>query len=137
MKTRIKLDMYPGEVYQGRIHRIHPTIDQTTRTFKTEILINNPDEKLRPGMFARVMLELQNEKTFMVPAASILQQEGTNNRYIFINNNGTAQKIAVTLGNRFDDKTEIHADNLCEDQELIVAGQTNLEDGVKLAIVRE
>jgi multidrug efflux pump subunit AcrA (membrane-fusion protein) len=88
-------------------------------------------------MFARVMLELQNEKTFMVPAASILQQEGTNNRYIFINNNGTAQKIAVTLGNRFDDKTEIHADNLYEGQELIVAGQTNLEDGVKLAIVRE
>jgi RND family efflux transporter MFP subunit len=135
MKARIKLDMYPGESFRGRVYRVHPTVDEATRTFQTEILIDNPDEKLRPGMFARVMLELRSDRAITVPAVSVMQQEGTNNRYIYVSNDGTARKIMVTIGKRFDDRQEIISDSLREGMQLVVAGQASLEEGARLKVV--
>lgn len=137
MRARITLDMYPGETFRGRVYRVHPTMDEATRTFQAEIRIDNPDEKLRPGMFARVMLELREDRAITVPAVSVMQQEGTNNRYIFISNDGTARKIMVTIGKRFDDKQEIISDSLKEGMKLVVAGQASLEEGVALKVVEQ
>jgi RND family efflux transporter MFP subunit len=137
MTAVIHLDMYPGETFRGKIYRVHPTVNETTRTFKTEILVNNPDEKLRPGMYARVMLELRNEKAITVPAMSVMKQEGTNNRYIYISNGGTARKIRVKIGKRFDDKQEIISDSLKEGMQLVVSGHANLEEGATVKIVEK
>jgi len=137
MKATIRLDMYPGKTFTGKVYRVHPTVDETTRTFLTEIMINNPGKKLRPGMFARVNLELEQEEAITVPAVSVMQQEGTNNRFIFVNNDGSARKINVELGQRFDDKLEIRSDYLEEGMQLVVAGQASLEDGARLKVVGE
>lgn len=137
MKARIKLDMYSDKTFQGRVYRVHPTVDEATRTFQTEILIDNPDEKLRPGMFARVMLELRSDRAITVPAVSVLQQEGTNNRYIYVSNDGTARKIIVTIGKRFDDRQEIISDSIREGMQLVVAGQASLEEGARLKVVEQ
>jgi len=137
MKAGVRLDMYPNETFEGRIRLVHPTVDETTKTFKTEIIIDNPDERLRPGMFARVSIEMRNEQALVVPAISVMQQEGTNKRYIYLNDNGTARKINVTLGKRFDDIVEIISEELHEGQELVVSGQANLMEGAKLSVVSE
>lgn len=137
MKALVRLDMYPNDTFEGKIHLIHPTVDETTRTFKTEIIIDNPDEKLRPGMFARVYIEMQDEQALVVPAISVMQQEGTNNRYIYVNDNGTARKINVTLGKRFDDRVEIISEELEEGEELVVSGQANLMEGARMKVVKE
>jgi RND family efflux transporter MFP subunit len=134
MKASVTVDMYPNEVFEGSIYRVHPTVDQGSRTFKNEIQIQNPGEKLRPGMFARVTLNLHNEKAMVVPAIAVLQQEGTNIRYIFMNDNGQAKRVNIKMGKRFDDKLEIIADELNEGMEYIVAGHTNLTNGDKLQI---
>lgn len=137
MNALMRLDMYPSETFEGKIRLVYPTVDETTRTFKTEIIIDNPDEKLRPGMFARVFIEMQNEQALVVPAMSVMQQEGTNNRYIYVNDNGIARKVNVTLGKRFDDRVEIISEELNEGQELIVSGQANLMEGARLKVVTE
>ena len=137
MKALIRMDMYPNETFQGTIYRVHPTVDETTRTFKIEVVVGNPDEKLRPGMFARVFIELGEEEAILLPAVAVMQQEGTNNRYIYMNDNGTARKINVDLGKRFDDKVEILSGELQEGRELVVSGQANLMDGAKIRIVEE
>jgi RND family efflux transporter MFP subunit len=137
MKALIRLDMYPNETFEGSISLVHPTVDETTRTFKTEVIIDNPDEKLRPGMFARVYIEMQNEQALVIPAISVMQQEGTNNRYIYVNDNGTARKINVTLGKRFDDRVEVISRELHEDHELVVSGQANLMEGARMSVVSE
>jgi len=137
MKARIKLEMYSEETFQGRVYRVHPTVDEATRTFQTEILIDNPEEKLRPGMFARVMLELRSDRAITVPAVSVMQQEGTNNRYIYVSNDGTARKIMVRIGKRFDDRQEIISDSLREGMQLVVAGQASLEEGARLKVIKQ
>ncbi|MFW6103465.1 MAG: efflux RND transporter periplasmic adaptor subunit [Bacteroidota bacterium] len=137
MKAGVRLDMYPNETFEGKIHLVHPTVDETTKTFKTEIIIDNPDERLRPGMFARVFIEMRNEQALVVPAIAVRQQEGTNNRYIDLNDNGTARKINVTLGKRFDDRVEIISEELHEGQELVVSGQANLMEEARIRVVEK
>ena len=67
----------------------------------------------------------------------MLKLQGSNDRYVFVNENGTAKRVAVTLGQRFDDQIEIISDELQEGMELIVVGQARLVDGVALEIVSE
>ncbi len=135
MQAVVRVDMYPDESFRGKVYRIHPTIDHSTRSFMTEILIDNPREILRPGMFARVNLQLTTDRAFTVPAVSVMQQEGTNNRFVYINNDGKARKIEVTLGKRLDDKQEIISNAIQEGMQLVVAGQANIENGARLKVV--
>ncbi|MGC9330746.1 MAG: efflux RND transporter periplasmic adaptor subunit [Bacteroidales bacterium] len=134
MKAQIKSDLYPNAIFTGQVYRIYPTIDPATRTFQTEIKIDNPNEKLRPGMFVTVHITIKDEATMVVPAIAVIKQQGTNNCYVFIAENGTARKIPVKIGARFDDQFEIISDELETGMDLIVAGQPNLRHGDSIKI---
>lgn len=136
MKATITSDIYPGEQFEGSVFKVHPTIERSTRTFVAEVKIANPGEKLRPGMFVRVALALKTDETIMVPAIAILKQEGTNNRYIFVNEDNIARRIDVTIGDRVDDKIEVIADSFTVGKELIIAGQAKLMDNDPIKVVR-
>ena len=135
MKTRIVADVYPDKEYEGVIFRVHPTIDSMSRTFRAEIRITNSNEMLRPGMFARLYIDMGEVEAFMVPASSVLMQEGTNDRFIFVVENGIASRRLVKLGQRFDDKFEIASGDLKEGESLVVDGQARLTNGQKVNIV--
>ena len=135
MKARITTDIYPEKAFSGTIYRIYPTIDPNTRTFQTEFIVSNPDEILRPGMYANIELALQDAETLVIPAIAVLKQEGTNNRFVFINENGIARQINVTLDKRKDDKIEVSANGLKEGSDLIIEGQANLMNGSKINVV--
>jgi membrane fusion protein, multidrug efflux system len=129
MEVTITSDVYPKERFPGTISMLYPTIDPITRTFAVEILINNPQEKLRPGMFARAQMELEKVEAFVVPSLAILKLQGANERYVFINDNGTARRVVVEMGNRYDDRVEVISDQLKAGDQLIVAGHSRLLDG--------
>ncbi|MGE4289253.1 MAG: efflux RND transporter periplasmic adaptor subunit [Salinivirgaceae bacterium] len=135
MDAEITTNIHPDQVFSGKVHKIHPTIDAATRTFKVEVLIDNPKEELRPGMFADVAINLEKTKALTVPSITVLKQEGTNNRYVFVNNNGVAKKVSVEVGKRFDDKIEIISDEIAVGTQLIVEGQANLMDGSKIDVL--
>ncbi len=135
MKARILADVYPGNEFEGSIFRVHPTLDAMTRTFKAEIRISNNREILRPGMFARVYLDLGEEETFVVPASSVMMQEGTNDRYIFVVENGVASRRLIKLGQRFDDRFQVAGGDLEVGESLVIDGQARLSSGQKVEIV--
>ena len=137
MEAEIRTDVYPNEIFSGKVFRIHPTVSQATRTFILEIKVPNKGEKIRPGMFARVSLKLGTKNALLVPAIAVLQQAGTNERFVMIHNNGTAKKVVVRILNRQDDQLEIASSLLSGGEELIIAGQTDLEDGDLVNVVVE
>ncbi len=137
MKVKVTTDIYPEKLFEGTVYKIYPTIDAATRTFKTEIIIENPEEILRPGMYANMEIKLGDIKSFAVPAIAILKQEGTNNRFVFLNDNGIAKKIDIIIGKRFDDLVEIKNSNIKAGSELIIEGQVNLLNGSKINVVNE
>ncbi|MBN2806117.1 MAG: efflux RND transporter periplasmic adaptor subunit [Prolixibacteraceae bacterium] len=137
-KTRVEMtsDVFPGEIFLGTVYNVYPTIDPLSRSFKVEVAFNNPGLKLRPGMFGRIHLELGKTEALVVPAIAVLQQEGTNNRYIFIEKNGVARRVNVNIGERFNDKLELISDEIQPGDMLVVAGQAVLNNNNKVKVVQ-
>ncbi|MCF0206746.1 MAG: efflux RND transporter periplasmic adaptor subunit [Bacteroidales bacterium] len=133
-KVKLTSDIYEGRNFEGVIETIYPTIDANTHTFQAKVKIANAKEELRPGMYMSVEIDLDNVDAIIVPYQSVLKLQGANERYVFVNNEGYAKRVVVTLGKRFDDKIEVMSDELKEGDELITVGQAKLVDGVKLNI---
>lgn len=135
MKADITADVYESEKFTGTVYRIAPTISSATRSFIVELEVPNRNDLLKPGMFVRVSMDLGEVETFVVPAATVLLQEGTNIRYVFVEDQGLAKRVEVLIGKRFDDQLEIISENLKEGIKLISEGQSKLISGDKIEIV--
>jgi membrane fusion protein (multidrug efflux system) len=61
--VRARVDPYPDDVFEGRVTVVVRAVDVATRTFVVEALVENRDERLKPGLFARVELVLDPERT--------------------------------------------------------------------------
>jgi multidrug efflux pump subunit AcrA (membrane-fusion protein) len=86
-------------------------------------------------MFVRVSMDLGEVDTFVVPASTVLMQEGTNIRYVFVEKQGIAEHVEVLVGKRFDDMLEIISDNLKEGDRLVTEGQSRLLNNDKIEVV--
>ncbi len=136
MTVAIATDLWPEQIFEGRVTIIYPTIDPATRSFTVELVIPNPSEQLRPGMSARATVELKQVEAFVIPAIAVLRLQGTNERYIFIEDNGRARRVVVKQGERFDDRVEVISDEISSGDNLIIAGQARLLDGVAVTVQR-
>ncbi len=138
MKVDVYSDIYPDKSFPATIEIVYPTIDPTSHTFQAKLNIPNSGEKIRPGMFVRTTVSLGEIDAIVVPYQSVLKLTGSNDRYVFTNQEGTAHRVAVTLGQRFDDRIEIipvPPGELKEGDQLVVTGQARLVEGAKLEIV--
>ena len=136
MEVSLRFDVYPGAEFNGKIIRISPTINTQSRSFEIEIGVNNPGEKIRPGMFGRVTIPLEKTEALVLPAESILKMQGSNVRYLFVEENGVAKRVEVEIGQRFDDKLEVISDKLKIGDHIVVEGQARLLDGNKVEVVK-
>jgi RND family efflux transporter MFP subunit len=137
MTSEVTCDIYPGKKFSGKVMRIHPTIDPATRSFQVEIKISNDKEILRPGMFSRVSMKLGEEMALVIPSVAVLKMQGSNERYIFLEEDGTAKHVTVQIGKRFDDQVEVISDELTVGSHLIVMGQARLVDGDLVNVVTD
>ncbi|MDD4143419.1 MAG: efflux RND transporter periplasmic adaptor subunit [Prolixibacteraceae bacterium] len=135
METSIKIDTYNDQNFTGQVFRIHPTINPMDRTFNVEVLINNRENLLRPGMFCRVTFDLDEEEAILLPSIAVLKMQGSNERFLFVNENGIAKRISVTIGKRYDDDVEVFSDELEPGDQVIVTGQARLLDGIPVEVV--
>jgi RND family efflux transporter MFP subunit len=136
MKAVVHVDIFPNLEFTGEVSRVYPTISPDTRTFPIEIVVKNEDEVLRPGMFARVALNLGETTALLIPAIAVVRQEGTNDRYVFLaETDSTSRKVFVEPGMRYDDKIEIITGEVKEGSRVIVSGQEKLLDNSKITIV--
>jgi membrane fusion protein (multidrug efflux system) len=136
MKAAIKADVYKNEIFNASVYRIAPTVSSSTRSFTTELELPNRNDMLKPGMFVRVSMDLGEVETFVAPASTVLVQEGTNVRFVFLDKNNVAERVEVTLGKRFDDQLEIISENISEGDRLISEGQAKLINGDKIEVTR-
>lgn len=136
MTVEIASEVYGKRDFTGRVVLVYPVIDPLSRSFRVEVEVPNVAGDLKPGMYTRVAMMLGEEETFMVQSNVVLQQEGTNTRYLFREVDGVAHRVNVTIGKRFDEKVEIISDELTAGSCIIVNGQTRLMDGMKVEVVK-
>lgn len=137
MKLTVKSEVYPDETFPATIEVVYPTIDATSHTFQCKVVIPNASKKLRGGMYVTTTLGLGKENTIVVPYQSVEKLIGSNERYVFINENGYAKRVSVKLGQRFDEHIEIIAPEIKAGVEYISVGQHKLVDGVKIRVSNE
>lgn len=135
IEVTVKADVYPDKIFKGKVNKKYPVVDQTTRSFKTEIYVNNVQGLLRPGMFGRVIMSLSLEKAMVVPAVAILKLQGSNERFLFKEENGIARRVVVQIGQRFDEEVEVISEELKKGDKIIISGQAKLIDGMKVKVV--
>ena len=132
----IKSEIYGNKEFVGTIERVFPTIDPASHTFNVKVKIPNAKEELRPGMYVSTNLKLDKVNAIVVPYQTVLKLQGSNDRYVFINRNGVAERVPVVLGQRIDDNVEIISDKINVGDQIVVTGQSRLVDGSKLNVVK-
>ena len=134
MKLDIVSDIYPDVKFPATIETIYPTIDASTHTFQCKVRIPNGNMKLRPGMYVHTDVNVGKQKVLVVPYQSVLKLTGSNDRYLFLNNDGVAQRVTVELGQRFNKYVEVVSEDVTAGKEVVTQGQARLIDGMKLQI---
>lgn len=108
MEAQVLVDAYPDKRFSGKVRLISPTVDPKTRTAEVEIKIDNEELLLKPGMFARIILDLKEREVLWIPQAALKRFEGTGTYYVFVvDENKRARIREVTIGDRSGDKIEV------------------------------
>ena len=130
MPVSIELDAFPGQTFDGKIHRITPSIDAATHTFPVEVVIPNGKEQIKPGMYARVTMKYGTRQNIVVPDRAVVKMLGSGDRFIYVcKADGTVSYQKVELGRRMQDKYEVLS-GIADGDEVVVTGQAALKDGL-------
>ena len=129
----VRLDVYGDEVFKGKVSLVYPTIDATTRTFPVEIRLLNNDERVRPGMFARVTLNFGTKQHVVIPDRAIVKQAGSGDRYVYVYQNGQVSYQKVELGRLIGNTYEVIS-GVADGNEVVITGQSRLNNGMEVEI---
>ena len=135
MPIDITFDVFGDELFKGKVSLIYPTIDPMTRTFGVEVEIPNGNNRVRPGMFARATIDFGAKDHVVVPDRAVVKRAGSGDRFVYVyNNDGTVSYVKVELGRHIDTAYEVLS-GLDHNTQVVVAGQSRLNDGVKVNVV--
>jgi RND family efflux transporter MFP subunit len=131
-RADVEVDAFPNETFRGRIARVSPVLDPSTRTAQIEIEIENPLFRLKPGMYARVNFTVeQRPNTLVIPANALVDVQGS--RGVFQPNGDTAKFKPVTIGLTDEQHVEI-ASGLAEGERIVTTGAAALREGDKIVL---
>ena len=119
----------------GTVSEISPVIDLLTRTAEVVVTLDNPDHTLRPGMVARVGVDLERrEDVVMAPARAVVMTPQTDidgTAAVYVVQDGVARRREVRIGERYGGRVEIET-GLEAGEEVVVRGQHLLRDGARV-----
>jgi RND family efflux transporter MFP subunit len=127
-------DAYPGSSFEGSVQRIAPVFSESTRQARVEVLVKNPDRRLKPGMFVRATVTLQRVEDAVIVPELALTQRGDREGVFMVDADGrTARWQVVEPGIRQGGRVQLVGAGLSG--QVVVLGQQLLDDGSELRIV--
>ncbi len=128
--AKIKVDAYPNKIFTGKLTEFSPAVNPLSKTAKCEILVNNPQHLLKPGMFARVELVVDEHKDILiVPNKTVLQRK--DKEIVFVSIENIAKIKEVKTGFKDENYTEI-INGLELGESIVVLGNYELKDSSKI-----
>ena len=129
----VKLDAYPGEEFKGRVYAVEPVVDERTRTIAMRARIPNNRFKLKPGMFVRVAVTLDNRPNAVIIPEEAIWPQGKSS-FVYRVVDGKAMLTKVEIGNRSPGSVEI-LKGLAANDLVITDGQMKLKDGAPVSVI--
>ena len=131
-KTPVRIDAFPDRTLSGTVDFVAFKADPATKTFLVRTVIENPFGDIRPGMIARVaFVRRVIPDALLAPLFALVDKGGE--RLVFIEKDGVAQSRTVGIGVIEGDRVQITS-GLNPGDHLIVKGQTEVEDGMKVRV---
>ncbi len=124
-KVEVTVPAYPGESFQGTICYISDVLNEETRTIKVRTEVNNPEYKLKPGMFADIKIFLNHlEKALVIPVKAVL--DDNNVKVVFLKKDGKFSPRIVEIGAKENGYVEI-LKGLKEGDEVVTEGNYQIK----------
>jgi RND family efflux transporter MFP subunit len=104
--VELQVEAHPGRVFQGRVSRISPAVDEQKRTFAIEALIPNAESLLRPGFYTKAAIVTERKEAVLtIPSDAVLYAYGTNKAFVV--DGGKALARELKLGERVGNEVEV------------------------------
>lgn len=130
--AKITLDAYPDEVFSGLVTKISPVLDEATRSSPVEMTVDNARHLLKPGMFAKAALVIQEHKNIpIILKEALIGKEPQ--VYVFVVEEKKAVLKQVVLGLRQGPYFEVK-DGLKQGDLVVIMGQQKLYEGAPVIV---
>lgn len=129
----ITFDVYPDEVFEGKVSFVSPVLSEANRTFEIEIVLPNKDGRLKPEMSANIKVQKSVQEEAIVLDQDLIVDFG-NEKFVFVIENDVAKKRTVTVGGRMDNEVLITS-GLAKGDKLIYEGFQSVTDGDKVVVI--
>src|SRR6185369_7594599 len=97
---------FPGKTFEARVIEVAPEVDPMSRTLQIKLQLDNPDPRLKVGMYARVKLITENRTNVVeIPGEAVVERMGAS--YVYVSNGTTVELRKITLGLAIDGKQEV------------------------------
>ena len=132
-KVSLEIDAFPEEKFRGEVVSKGVAVDQISKTLEVKIEILQPETDIPIGVFARGdILVKTNQDALIVPASALTRKKS--GIYVYVIEDRVARQKEVVLGIIQDEWVEI-LDGLSEKEEIVVLGNQELEDGLKVDVL--
>jgi RND family efflux transporter MFP subunit len=133
--AQISVAAYPGELFPGTVASISPTADARSRTFAVRVYPNDPNGRLRDGMFAQVGLQTPARQALLVPIQAVVNRSGRNIVFV-VGPDSRVQQREVQVG--INDGRQVEVTNgLSLGEEVAISALDVLSDGTPVTATRQ
>jgi membrane fusion protein (multidrug efflux system) len=138
LPVRVVCDALPGETVEGRITAINPLVESETRNIRVQATVLNKDERLRPGMFVNVSVDLPTrDKVLIIPATAVLYAPYGDSVFTVENDKEKSGEVLrqkfVRLGEKRGDFIAVSS-GLTEGENIVSTGVFKLRNGQAVTV---
>lgn len=134
---QVSVEAFPGRMFKGKVWRINPSVDATTRTFDVEGLVENRESLLKPGFFVKAsILSSKVEKVLVIPRRSMNYAYGIYKVYVV--NGNKLKETEIKIGDQSGDDVEL-LEGVHEGDQLALAAEGQelaLKDGLSVKVAK-
>lgn len=123
----------PKDTLAAKINDLSPVVSTETRTFKGRLVIDNPELKLRPGMFVKADIEVARRDSAIVISKEIIVS-GNRGKTVFIVEKGAVRERIITTGLETETSIEV-IEGLKKNERVVVKGFETLRNNSKVKII--
>ena len=132
LPARVQHYAWKNEIFNGKVVRLDPLIDPVTRALKAEVEVDNPEGKLRPGMFVEVTIVKENRKDVpFVPREAVTNRGGKWVVFLLKGQRVAMKKVVLGLG---DDSIVEIREGLSEGERIVTRGLETLADQTRVRV---
>lgn len=134
LKVKLSFTPYGNEEFEGKIDVIYPTISTSTHTFPVEIVLDNKDARVRPGMSGKATINFGTQSCIVIPDKAAIKQAGSGSYFVYTYENGKVKRNSVKIGRRLGARYELIS-GVESGAMVITEGHTNLADGMEVEVI--